>query len=176
MWTTKPTNPTSVLIRWGLDEPMSHFATAFFARKEKGLILHQQMTSGFDINWLPKFIRSNKIVYVLEPKDLNRTDMRVLFHALMNEFSGTKYDIKGFLYFTWRAFLLKFFREPLPKKALWGDKKEPLCTGHARIIFKYKPEWFSKTITDFDIVTPGALYENMKNSNHFIDRTAEWQN
>lgn len=175
LWTTKPSNPASVLIRWGLSEEMSHFATAYYAAPDKGLLLEQKMVGGFDISWLPHFRKSNEIVYALEPKQLNRDDERRIMHGLMTEFSGTDYDDGSFLYFCWRAVLLKFFQEPLPKRGQWGSNKEPLCTGHARVIYRHKPEWFSTPIKDFDIVTPGSLYENMKRTNLFIDRTASWQ-
>ena len=176
LWTTKPSNPISALIRWGLGEPMSHFATAFFADKEKGLILEQKMITGFDVSWLPYFTKSNKIVFALEPKSISQLDMKVILHGLMNEFSGTDYDDGGFAYFSYRVFLRKFFNKPLPKRGKWGNGKDPLCTGHARVIYKMKPEWFSSPINDFDIVTPGSLYDNMIQSNMFIDRTAAWQN
>ena len=176
LWTTKPSNPASALIRWGLSEPMSHFATAFYADQYKGIVLEQRMIAGFDVSWLPYFRKSNKIVYVLEPKSIPRDEQRKVMAALMNEFSGTNYDDGGFLYFAWRTFLLKFFKKPLSGRGEWGDKKDALCTGHARILYKLKPEWFSTPISDFDIVTPGALFDNMVRSNHFIDRTAVWQN
>lgn len=170
-----PHDPAAKLIRYGLSEPMSHFATGYHTNNHNGLVLHQRMVAGFQIDWLPYFMDKNEIIYALEPKRTTLIDEQNIMKALMQEFSGTDYDEGSLAYFAWRAFLLKFFGEPLPKRGEWGDTKDPLCTGHARVLKRLKPLWFSKEIDDFDIVTPGSLYNNMLNSNNFIDRTAEWQ-
>lgn len=171
LWTTKPKNPMSKLIRWGLDEPMSHFATAFFPFKT-GLVLEQQMTKGFEITDFEYFISQNSIVHALMPKESMFDDEDILM-GLMEEFSGSKYDDGSFLYLCWRVILLKLFQEPFPKNGEWGDTTDPLCTGHARIIQRLRPEWFTKEISDFDITSPGSLYENMLRSGHFKIVTAE---
>lgn len=137
--------------------------------------MHQRMVGGFAIDWLPYFMKKNRVVYALEPKNINKETAERLMKAIMMEFSGTAYDEGSLAYFSWRAFLLKFFDEPLPSRGDWGDTKDPLCTGHARVLRRLKPEWFSSNIDDFDIVTPGSLYHNMRNSSQFIDRTALWQ-
>ncbi len=164
---TKSDKIGSHLIRYGLEEEMSHFATAFFASDKKGLVIHQNLIGGFRIDWAPQFLKTNEVVRELSPKNITRHDSRSILHGMMNEFSGTNYDEPGFMYFTWRIFLRRYFNTPLPNVNKWGDGTDPLCTGHARVIHKMRPEWFTKEVNDFDIMTPGALYENMWNSGQF---------
>jgi hypothetical protein len=149
---------------------MSHFATAFFVGPGRGIVISQKF-SGFKIEWLPYFLKKNKVIYALKPKDISRESSISVMRALMQEFSGTNYDDGGFAYFAYRAALLKIFKKPLPKRGKWGNKRDPLCTGHARIQYKYTPQLFSKPVSDFDITTPGALYKNMLGSGKFNDAT-----
>jgi len=169
MW-TKNKLPGSKLIRWGLSEETSHFACAFFATKDKGLVVHQKL-HGFTINWLPRWKKENEIVFALQPKSDDRSRDRNILHAVMNTFSGTKYDIPGFIYFSWRAFLYKFFQVALPTENKWSREEHPLCTGIAKIIEEVAPDWFSKPVKDFDIVTPQRLFNNMRSSGRFEDAT-----
>ena len=169
LWTTRPNHPTSKLIRWGLSEESSHFAICFFIG-EGAIVLEQVMTCGFRVTWLDKFLKHNKVVYALQPNGLTEKESRRLFEALMSRFSGSGYDYGSFAYFCWRVFLLKFVGAPLPDKSQWGDK-DVLCTGLAKVVQEIKPEWLSTRITDFDIVSPGLLYDNMLDSNHFINKS-----
>ena len=138
LWTTSD-KIGSRLIRYGLDEPMSHFAIAFFATKKKGLLLHQDFR-GFRVQWLPEFLKENRIVYSMRPNDLDRTSKRILLHATMNEFSGTNYDGGSFFYFAWRAALKKFLGIPFPKTSKWGKAKEPVgCVGISKYFLARLP-------------------------------------
>jgi hypothetical protein len=165
----KNNKPGSKLIRWGLEEEASHFAMGFFINDQQtsGVIVHQKF-EGFDIDWYPYYAKHNKLVYGLTPKDTSITDQRSIFHKACEEFSGLDYERTGFIYFGWRAALRKFFGKPLPDRNTWGGRRDILCTGQARVLQTLKPDWFSKLIPDFDIVTPQALYENMLNSGKFL--------
>jgi hypothetical protein len=169
MW-TKSQLPGSKLIRWGLDSPTSHFACAFFATKDKGLVVHQRF-DGFSIDWLPDWQKYYDIVYSLQPKEVDKQKEREILYSIMNSFSSTSYDLPGFMYFSWRAFLYKFFNKPIPKINKWGRKQAPLCTGVAEVIEDIMPQWFSQPVKDFDIVTPEGLFNNMLDSNMFEEAT-----
>lgn len=169
LWTTKPKNPVSKLIRWGLDEEMSHFAMCFFPQYG-GIVLEQVISGGFTVSWLPHYAKKNKIIYSLRPKKLSHQDEVKLFIATMEKFSGTKYDFGSFMYFCWRAFLRKFFKKPLPQVSQWGREDDTLCTGLAKVIQCIFPDWLSKKIDDFEVVTPGRLLHNLESSNKFINK------
>ena len=169
MW-TKNNKPGSHLIRWGLDAPVSHFACAFFANKEKGLVVHQKF-EGFTVDWLPKWRKDNDIIYHLEPIAKDRDLDRRILHGIMDNFSGTEYDMTGLAYFSWRAFLYKFFNKKLPDKNKWSNAKEPICTGVAKTINDISPEWFSSPVEDFDILPPHQLYLNMSYTGLFKPST-----
>jgi len=169
LW-TKNKLPGSKLIRWGLSEDVSHFACAFFVSKDKGLVVHQKL-HGFSIDWLPKWRDKNDVVFSLKPKEADKERDRKILHGIMNRFYGTRYDALGFLYFTWRAFLYKFFGVGLPVKNKWSEEEEPLCTGIAKILQDAQPLWFFRSVRDFDIVTPQRLFNNMRSSGQFDDAT-----
>jgi len=155
--------PASKLIRWGLNEPASHFAIMF----NNGIVCHQSFT-GFTIDWYPHWKKRNVIVKRLTPHRQTIGGDRDLMTLLATKFAGKKYDYLGFLYFSWRAFLRKFFRLPLPPINRLGDDPSVLCTGLGKEIANQLPKYFSYDTRDFDIITPYQLYENMVNSGAFI--------
>ena len=160
---TKSSAFGSKVIRWGLDEPVSHFAI----RCNKFII--ESDFDGFSIESIYKFENSKrKIELTLKPKDISKEMEDIILTKLIELFRDQEYDFGAYGYFAYRAFLRKFFRIPLPKKNLWADNQKPLCTGVAEAIQIIKPEWFSEEIKEFDIVSPYSLYKNMKNSGHFI--------
>lgn len=169
LWTTKPKNPISKLIRWGLDEEMSHFAMCFFPQYG-GVVVEQVIAGGFTVSWLPHYVKKNKVTHCLQPKTLSHEDEVKLFIATMTRFSGTKYDFGSFVYFGWRAFLRKFFKKPLPDVSQWGRKRDTLCTGLAAIVQTLFPDWLSTKVDDFEVVTPGRLLHYMRESNKFIEK------
>lgn len=157
----------SKVIRYGLDEPVSHYATAFIIGKKTGIVLNQRANGGFKIEWLSYFLKKNQIVYALSPLNIDSASKSSLLIEMMNEFSGTFYDTGSLIYFCWRVFLRKFFDVPLPAKSLWGDDKYPLCTGHGKVLYRLMPRWFSTKPNDFDITSPYSLYLNLKASGQF---------
>ena len=166
VWTKNKT-PTSALIQWGLDEPVSHFAIVrTFGEPGTGVVMHQTF-HGFGIQWYPTFLKEREIVLALTPTEpLTGPEWGQIRGPIMNKFSGTEYDKSGFLYFGFRAILRKLFNIPLPEKNLWGGEEEPLCTGVAKMLHQCRPEWFSESPADFDIVSPYGLYKLMSLNEH----------
>ena len=65
---TKTKKVGSHLIRWGLNEPVSHFAIIRqFDDPSQGVVIHQAF-HGFDISWYPTWLKENEIVHALTPK------------------------------------------------------------------------------------------------------------
>lgn len=170
MWTTKPKNPISFLIRFFLDSKISHFCTGFTSQAGNNYVLEQKLLVGFEITWMSYFLQRNKVVRSLEPKDLPIEEEAELQKALMAEFSGSDYDYGSFFYQAYRLFLWRVFKKPLPVKSSWGNKRDVLCTGHARVLYRLKPHWFSEPVEDFDIVSLEYLYQNMLESGHFLEK------
>jgi hypothetical protein len=167
LW-TRNNLPGSKIIRWGLEEESSHFCIAHkHSKTGKHILVHQRLMGGFELDWLPAWLKTNEVVYSLEPKEITHYESSLIFEALANEFSETDYDHGAFLYFSYRAALRKFTGKQLPRRNQWGSNKDPLCTGYARVLQKMRPEWFSSSLPDFDIVTPDALYHNMANTQFF---------
>lgn len=168
IWTT--TNlPASRLIRWGLDEPVSHFAIVKPMRlPNSGIVLHQGF-GGFGIDWFPAWRKKNKIVYALTPAaQMTRQDWNLDRSQILERYAGTEYDYNAIYYFGYRALLRKLFQIPLPKENLWSDDDEPLCTGVATLLHERHPEWFSRSPKDFDMVSPFMLYDIMLKSGMFV--------
>lgn len=167
IWTTT-SQPISKLIRWGMAEPVSHFATVKFNTNGSGVVLHQAF-SGFDIDWFPTWRRNNNIVFALTPAiPLTKKEWVDIRIPLMENYAGSDYDYSAIYYFAYRALLRKFFKIPLPAENLWEDNKEPLCTGIATLLHQIHPEWFSDSPVDFDMVSPYMLYEMMLGSGMFV--------
>lgn len=166
MWTTKPRNPVSFLIRFFLESKVSHFCTAFETNAAK-FVLEQKLILGFEMSLLSYFLSHNEVILSLQPKDLDEHEEADLMKAMMVEFSGSKYDDGNFFYQFYRLLLWRFLKKPLPVKSSWGNKRDVLCTGHARVLYRLKPEWFSEPVEDFDIVSLQGLYDNMLASGHF---------
>lgn len=167
LW-TKSSLIGSKTIRYVLGEPVSHFATVFFIGEDpdvsNGIVLHQKINGGFKITWLPYFLKNYDVVKSLRPVDISYQSSKNILRVMLNEFSGTSYDGGSLLYFSWRAILRRIFSIPLPESGKWGSENDPLCTGHARVLHRVKPEWFSYTPSDLDITTPFSLYKNISAS------------
>lgn len=154
---TKSRLPLSVLIRWGLSEPVSHFAMVF---EEK--IVFQSNLLGTQINWLKTFLSKHgtEIVFTLDyPLEEHAEDK--VWDAICNENDGKSYDYGAFFYFIYRAFLFKFFKRPFPKTNPLATKGEFLCTKLSQSLPADIIPGVSD-ILDADIVTPYQLYLVLK--------------
>ena len=148
------------MIRWGLDEPVSHFAIQF------GNFIFDSDFRGFRPHWHKEWSSRRNVVYSLQPKEVDECK---LVEYIANVFSGDDYDFGAYSYFCIRALMRKSLSIPLPTENIWANKEDPLCTGVAKAVQDIYPEWFSTPVSEFDIVTPFSLYENMRLSDKFIE-------
>jgi hypothetical protein len=164
---TKSRKIGSKIIQWGLDEPASHFAPVYSIcpKRTKGIVFHSEF-SGFGLDWLQGYLKTVDIVAALEPKSLTSKEEHDITQKIITKLYGREYDKPAFAYFTYRAARRKLFGHPLPARNEW-DTKDILCTGIATHLYPLKPDWFSQPIIDGDIMTPWALYQNMKESEQF---------
>lgn len=148
---TKNKLPLSKVICWAFNEPTSHFGIVF----DNGIVFHSNL-SGTHVEWFKTFTKKSEIVYSKE-YDLSLLEEEAIFQQILTTYDDRPYDISGFLYFSWRALLLKFLNKPLPSSNKWNNKNSYLCTELAGVL----PENIvSKSIKekDLSILTPYKLY------------------
>lgn len=153
---TKSTLPLSVLIRWGLREPVSHFAMVF-----KDNLLFQSNLLGTSLNYFPYFCTHTDVVYSIEV-ELSVAVEEKVYNYVMTKFSGKIYDWPGFFYFFWRAILFKFLGKPMPLKNPCAQPDTFLCSGLFRSLdADGVPEWVRdvvRGIPDTEMISPFTLY------------------
>lgn len=155
--------PASALIRWGLEEPVSHFAIGF----TNGVVCHQRFT-GFELDWWPNFQKKNLIVNQLDPKEQSVEEDARCLRLIAGKYAGTKYDIPGISYWSWRVLLKKTLNKPIPPTNKWGKDPLAVCTELGKEIYDNFPQYFSQKPVSFDITSPHQLYLNMLKSGAFI--------
>jgi hypothetical protein len=157
----------SRLIRWGLDEPASHFAPVYSIcpKRTKGLIFHSDF-GGFQLDWLQGYLKTVNVVKAIEPIVLSKEDEHYITQKIITKLYGKGYDIPAFIYFTYRAALRKLLTKPLPPINEWNTD-DILCTGIADYLYKHMPHWFAYPVKSGDIMTPWQLSENMVASGCF---------
>ena len=118
----KSSLPLSVLIRWGLQEPVSHAVFIF----NDYFAVHSDLL-GVHLTTIDKIKKADTIVYTLNyaltPEEEFATLKRLLTSAL-----GEPYDFGAFFYFIWRALLKRVFGKPLPTKNLFQIDDMLMCT------------------------------------------------
>lgn len=166
---TKSKKIGSKIIRWGLDEPVSHFAPVYSIcpKRTKGIVFHSEF-SGFGLDWLQGYLKNVEVVAALQPKNLDEDEEHFISQRIITKLYGREYDKPAFAYFTYRAARRKLFGHPLPSRNEWNTR-DVLCTGISSYLYPIKPEWFSTPIIDGDIMTPWGLFENMMESNQFFE-------
>jgi hypothetical protein len=99
------------------------------------------------------------IIHQIEIK-LEEATEEAVYKTLIDSETGRRYDFKAILYFAWRGFLWHYFKKPLPKRNLWGDKQSLLCTEMAEKL----PHWLIPINADenLDMVSPHQLYALLK--------------
>lgn len=154
---TKSNLPLSVLIRWVLKEPVSHFAIVF-----EDKVVFQSNLLGTQINWMKTFLSRHgaAVVFQLSYPFDDKTEDRI-WDAICDANDGKKYDYGAFFYFTYRAMLFRFFNKPLPKLNPWATKGEFLCTELSQLL---PPDLIPgvDSIQNPGIVSPYQLYLVLK--------------
>ena len=121
---TRSKLPLSVLIRWFLNSDCSHFAIVFKSR-DGGLMFESNL-----LGTHPKFFKTAlKHMTVVHEIELDMTDdeENAAWDMIVDQVDGLGYNYRGFAYFTYRAFLKKLFRIPLPPSNPWSQSGTYLC-------------------------------------------------
>ena len=139
---TKSNKIGSKLIRWGLDEPVSHVAIRY-----DDYVVHSR-GGGVEVQKLSEFLKHSEVVYSTKvAKNVPR-----LFRLLLNT-NKSRYDFGALLYLTVRTLCGKIGIS-LPKKNLWQTSGMFLCT-----------EWVTSYLEgkEDSMITPYNLYKKLEN-------------
>lgn len=153
---TKSHLPLSVFIRWGLRQPVSHFAIVF-----NDNLLFQSNLLGTGLDYYPVYKQSVTVVHELEvPIDVAAEDR--IYNSAMLEMAHKPYGWGAFLYLVWRGFLANYFHRPMPPRNPWWQPGSYLCVGIAQTLDSDGvPEPIRaavRLIPDLEMITPYQLY------------------
>lgn len=148
---TRNKSPLSRLIRWGLREPVSHFAIVF----DESLVFHSNLL-GVHLEWFNTFKKKQEIVYTIPLRHTTLEEQEVVFRSIVDRFNGKMYDYGAFLYLCYRVALKRLFGKPIPAHNRWNDQGKYLCHELAEGL----PGPFR--VENLEIITPYQLYEIYK--------------
>lgn len=139
----------SHLIRYFLDEPVSHVAFMF----DEKLVIHSSIT-GVVVLWAQDFLRHHK-VYTSKTFHLMNEQEEYVYQELI-KVEGSPYDYDAFTYFSYCAMRRKYFGTPLPKTNPEGKTNKFLCTELAGLLpdFVFSPKSNPFKNRELDIITP----------------------
>lgn len=142
----------SRLIRWALEEPVSHVAIEC-----NGIVLHSTWNR-VDLDSISTFLKHRKVVYSVEIPEKGLKDLL----DIACKYENSSYDFRGLLYFSVRALLRKFLRIPLPSSNPWNIAETFLCTELATLLLYGGED---------GIITPFELYQRLltNKAKHFKD-------
>jgi len=144
----------SKTIRWGLNEPVSHFSFSF----DNFLVIHFDLL-GIEIHGRNKFLNKHEIIFEIDP-GYTQAEEEELYYKIVKNYDDRDYDYKAFAYFGYRIFLYKLLCEPIPKTNPYNDGKALICVEEAGLL----PNWDELTIDnpiDLSITSPYRLYQYM---------------
>jgi len=144
----------SKTIRWGLNEPVSHFSFSF----DNLLVIHSDLL-GIEIHGHNKFLKKHEVVYEIDP-GYTKEEEDELYYRIVKNYDDRGYDFKAFAYFGYRVILYKTIREPIPTTSRFNDGRSFICTEMAGLL----PNW--DLITQYNpielsVTSPYKLYNFM---------------
>lgn len=152
---TKNNLPLSVLIRWGLKEPVSHFAIVF----DDKIAFHSNL-AGCNVEWFSEFKKHSEVFLEID-KYLPIEIEEKVYQSIIDKNVEKTYDFGAFLYFLWRGILFRFFGKQIPKLNKWSNNNQLICTGLASELPKeHFPEL--EGVLDTEMLSPYQLYLKLK--------------
>jgi hypothetical protein len=145
-------------ICWLLDTDVSHIVFSF--DNDKWLV-HSNLI-GVNLRLYKKFMIKHdpEIIDVVRYDNLTLQQEEEVFQSLLEKTDEDGYDYLGFMYFAWRAILLKTFHVPLPDKNPYGRINMHLCTEMVNAL----PVWITRISNkiDFGITPPKKVIQILK--------------
>lgn len=150
----------SKIIRWGLEEPVSHVAIEF----SDGNLIYHSYGSGIRVIQPDEFYKHNVVVASITLNTASDKDIHA--HFLKSLPPRQRYDYFGLLYFAWRGFLRKSFKIPLPRFNAWQERENFLCTELDYILCNTLAEKIGIMLLpenhDIAMVSPWQLFKLMQ--------------
>lgn len=174
---TKSNTIGSKLIRWGLDDEVSHFALIDTRRPSiNSMVLHSTLKKGVHITGIRQFLQHNEVVYAWGTKGGTNKEHMQYFSRLHTALYRKDYDIKGVSFLAASVIVcIKVLGTELPSENKWADKKDFYCSEvlHETAFFlgqysDIKLDTFSK-----QMLTPGRALQLFKKDTRLISLTKE---
>lgn len=152
---TKSSQPLSVLIRWALKEPVSHFAIVF----DNGFVFHSNLL-GVHPQWFATFKKSAEVVFELDYEPGLEAEEEC-WQKIVTKYDGRMWDFKAAIYWGYRLILKGLFGLELPVKNAWASADDILCTEMSEVL----PDEFLAKMPklDFAITSPYQHYWRARN-------------
>lgn len=154
---TKSNNIVSKIIRYVLNEPVSHVVLQF----ENGMIIHSDFL-GVSIQWQKEYFSrkiKNEALYSIE-YNCEVSDEE-LIKIIMDSVASKPYDFKAVSYFTLCSLLHKFTGIRITRNE-WNNKNEYICTEMVELL-PGKIQSVLKNV-DLSITSPYRLYKILESN------------
>ena len=147
----------SRLIRWGLDEPSSHFAVCFF-EDSFPTVIESRLDTGVREIGLKEFSDVNTIVHALQaPVTLDEEIL--FFNDIKNKTSGVGYDFPAILYWTYVGFMRKLFGIKQPRINIMDRSELLYCVEILELLDDYLQEIGVDTSdVEYGMLSPEQAY------------------
>lgn len=165
----------SFIIRWGISDglfslaPASHFIVIF----DEKLVLHSNLHGGVHVESLESFVKSSEVVESFRLKNkLKLEDEEAIYQTLVHRIVGKAYDFAALFYISWRVFLKKFFKKPMPETNPWNLNDQFFCVETISELNKVLCERTQvRLFSDLEasIVDPFSLLQRMR-ENILVER------
>lgn len=152
---------SSGLIRWGLEEPASHFIVL-----HNGWVYHATFPE-FKRERLQNFLAKSRVIEAILFPHLTEEQEMAIVHNIVKHFHGDRYDFFALAYFTKRAVMKKFCGVDWPERNVW-DTDWPICTELAEAIEEIVPSLFKRQATNMSIKSPMWIINSMKDTGRTI--------
>ncbi len=140
--------PLSRLIRWGLDEPVSHMAIEFDDK-----IIFQSNLFGVHLTFASNFRAKNEVVFE-QTLPTTEVEENATYFNVIAKHEGRSWDFSAFFYWAYCVINFKLLKKPYPSVNKLASKRADLCVELARSL----PERFSIKGIDLAMVSPYAVF------------------
>lgn len=163
----------SVLVRWGLEEPVGHVALVLSDDQAE-----ESTSQGVHLSSWKYLQERENVVSLLEPNWALDPEKENEVRKRFNEKCpiGSMYDYLAFIYFAWRCILKKLLDKPFPKSNLLAEGGVFLCVEAAWAAAESYEEVYGLQLLDhsFDsaMVSPWSLRRMLLESGQFKEKNA----
>jgi len=178
---TKNQKIGSQLIRWGLEDEVSHFALVDSKHlTSSSLVLESTVSTGVRIIGMKEFLKHNEIVYAFTIPEASEGEHLRAFSTAHTQLHGKKYDIKGVSFLLLSVIIcIKLLGNDLPPENKWADKSDFYCseTLEATAVFLWKYTSINLDRYSKQMLTPGralALFKSATGVCRIMPREGAW--